>query len=49
VRAPYPTVLRRYLGSLIDGLLVLGAMIAGGLLIADLGPQFTWVRGARLT
>ena len=44
MRDPYPTVFRRYLGSLIDGLLVLGAIIAGGLLVADLGPQFTWLR-----
>lgn len=48
MRGPYPTVFRRYLGSLIDGLLMLGAMIGGGLLIADVGPQFTWLRGAWL-
>ena len=45
---PYPTVFRRYLGSLIDGLLVIGAMIGGGMLIADVGPRFTWLRGAWL-
>ena len=30
---------------MVDGLIVLGAMIGGGLLIADLGPQYTWLRG----
>lgn len=48
MRDLYPTVFRRYLGSLIDGLLVLGAMIGGGLLIAEVGPRFTWLRGAWL-
>lgn len=45
---PYPTLFRRYLGALIDGLVVLGAMIGGGLIIADVGPQLTWLRGAWL-
>jgi RDD family. len=42
---PYPTLFRRYLGAIVDGLVVLGAMVGGGLLIADLGPQYTWLRG----
>ena len=48
MRDPYPTVFRRYLGSLIDGLLVIGAMIGGGFVVADVGPQLTWLRGAWL-
>jgi uncharacterized RDD family membrane protein YckC len=48
MRDPYPTLLRRYLGSLIDGLLMLSALIGGGMLIADVGPRFTWLRGAWL-
>jgi len=48
MRDPYPTVFRRYLGSLIDGLLMLGAVIGGGFLIGDVGPRFTWLRGVWL-
>ncbi len=45
---PYPTVFRRYLGSLVDGMIVLSAMVGGGLLISNVGPQLTWLRGAWL-
>ena len=41
-------VFRRYLGSLIDGLFSSGTMIGGGWLIANVGPQLTWVRVAWL-
>src|SRR5262245_476815 len=44
----YPTLFRRYLGSLLDTLIVLSALIGGGLLIADVGPRLTWLRGAWL-
>ncbi len=42
---PYPTLFRRYLGGLVDGLVLITALIGGGLLISDVGPQFTWLRG----